>query len=210
MIIEKLKKTPLYDVWKFFNKERYDNLLISKWIADGKPLPPPHLVKFFAIKEFQKKSGHKTLIETGTFTGNMIESCKSVFKTVISIELSHDLYNKACERFKEDKNVKLYQGDSAIKLPEILKAVTEPCIFWLDGHFSSGITAMGEKYTPINEEMNSIFTHPIKNHIILIDDARLFIGEDDYPKMENFKKYVNETVPTFHFEVKDDIIRIYQ
>ena len=32
-----------------------------------------------------------------------------------------------------------------------------PAIFWLDGHYSAGITAMGEQATPIFKELTHIF-----------------------------------------------------
>jgi len=210
MLIDILKSGPLYELWKILNKPRYERQIIEDWAKNGKPIPPPHEVKFYAIKEFQKRSGHKILIETGTFKGRMIDSCKSIFNKVISIELSKELFQNACEKYKNDAQVKLFQGDSAIELPKVLKEINQACVFWLDGHFSAGITALGDKHTPINEEINSIFNHPIKNHIILIDDARLFNGENDYPKMEDFRKSINTLFPAYQFEVIDDIIRIYK
>jgi hypothetical protein len=44
-------------------------------------------------------------------------------------------------------------------LPLIIKDLNEPAIFWLDGHYSSGITAKGDKICPIFEELDSIFNN---------------------------------------------------
>ena len=86
----------------------------------------------------------------------------------------------------------------------------EPCLFWLDGHYSAGITAKGEKETPIWEELEHICDHPIKNHVILIDDASLFVGKNDYPNLDSLQKFVESRFPDNIFEVRDDMIRIYK
>jgi hypothetical protein len=52
-------------------------------------------------------------------------------------------------------------------------------LFWLDGHFCGGVSAHGDKGTPILEELNLILSHRVKEHVILIDDARLFNGTFD-------------------------------
>jgi hypothetical protein len=46
-----------------------------------------------------------------------------------------------------------------------------------------------------------------KQHFLLIDDAQLFAGQDDYPTME----FLRETCATMYdcFEVEHDVIRIY-
>lgn len=42
---------------------------------------------------------------------------------------------------------------------------------WLDAHYSGGTTAKGKKSSPLKDELEIIKKHPIKNHIILIDDV---------------------------------------
>jgi hypothetical protein len=189
-------------------KEREDNKIIADMEAySGCPLPPPHIIKQNAIKEYQEKYGYTTLIETGTYLGNMVEAQKTRFKKIISIELGVELYEKAKERFKKDQNITLMQGDSGKVLPLIIKDLNEPAIFWLDGHYSSGITAKGDKICPIFEELDSIFNNKPLNHVLLIDDARLFVDEDDYPTIEKLTKYVKNKNNNYQVEVKDDIIR---
>lgn len=188
-------------------KERENKKIIADWKNSGCPLPPPHIIKQNAIKAYQEKYGYTTLIETGTYLGNMVEAQKNRFKKIISIELGVDLYEKAKERFKNDKNVTLMQGDSGKVLPLISKDLNEPAIFWLDGHYSAGITAKGEKICPIFEELDAIFDSKPFNHVLLIDDARLFIDEDDYPTIEKLTEYVKSKNDKYKIEVKEDIIR---
>jgi hypothetical protein len=90
----------------------------------------------------------------------------------------------------------------------ILSSINEPILFWLDGHYSGGETAKGEANTPILKELEFILRHPIKNHVILIDDARCFIGENDYPTLRELAVFVSGINNELNFTVENDIIRI--
>jgi hypothetical protein len=139
--------------------------------------------------------------------GDMVEAQKKRFKKIFSIELGVELFNKAVLRFKNDKNVVILQGDSGKVLPEVLSNIEEPAIFWLDGHYSAGITAKGDKECPIFEELDAIFGSNKLNHILLIDDARCFNGEGDYPTVEELTEYIKSKNEEYQVEVKHDIIR---
>jgi hypothetical protein len=64
------------------------------------------------------------------------------------------------------------QGDTEEVLPEILKSLTVPATFWLDGHHSCGDTALGKHWAPLMQELDAIGSHSIKEHTLLIDDMR--------------------------------------
>jgi len=182
-------------------------VIMKEWERNGCPVPPPHVVKQRIIKEYQQRYKYSTFIETGTYLGDMVEAQKSSFKKLISIELSSELYLKARNRFKNDSNVLIVQGDSGKQLPEILRTLTEPAIFWLDGHYSEGKTAKGDKDCPIFEELDAILGHSIYAHVILIDDARYFVGKGDYPQVEALAEYILGKNQNYKMEVKHDIIR---
>lgn len=188
-------------------KKRYQELQFEKWKKSGCPNPPPHYVKQLAIREYQQKYQVQTLVETGTYMGDMIEAQKKNFESIISIELGKELAEKAKHRFRHDHNIRIVQGDSGKALPGILADVNEPGIFWLDGHYSAGITAKGETECPIFEELDAIFNGKKLDHILLIDDARCFNGEGDYPTIETVSAYVKSKNANYKVEVKDDIIR---
>lgn len=179
---------------------------IQQWKKNGSPGAAPHIVKQMTIKEYQKNYGLNVLIETGTYLGDMVEAQKATFNKVISIELGVDLWRKAQKRFNSDKNVTIVNGDSGKVLPEVLKSINEPAIFWLDGHYSAGITAKGDKDCPIYEEVDAILATKY-NHILLIDDARLFNGGGDYPTNQKLTEYIKSKNPNYNVEIKDDIIR---
>ena len=179
---------------------------IKNWRKKGCPAPPPHVVKQTVIAGYQQKSGYTTLIETGTFRGDMIGAQKKRFRQVISIELGTDLYQKAKRRFRNEPHIRIVQGDSSEQLPLLLKDINEPAIFWLDGHYSSGITAKGNKECPVLEELDAIFTNNHYNHIILVDDARSFTGKNDYPTIEQVKQFINDRDPHYKITIENDII----
>ncbi|MBP1672908.1 MAG: hypothetical protein H6Q25_723 [Bacteroidetes bacterium] len=188
-------------------KKRVDKKQLRKWNENGCPVPPPHIIKQMTIQEYQKQTQYKVLVETGTYMGDMVEAQKRIFRAIFSIELGIDLFNKATKRFKNDKNVTIVQGDSGKILPKIVLTLNEPAIFWLDGHYSAGITAKGEKDCPIFEELDAIFDSQKNNHILLIDDARCFNGEGDYPTINQLTDYIKNKNEKYHVEVKHDIIR---
>ena len=181
-----------------------------KWTLSGKPIPPPHMVKQIIVKAYAAQFGINIFVETGTYLGEMVGAVKYNFKRIYSIELSHELYENARKKFSKHKHISIVNGDSAEVLPEILKYVKEPCLFWLDGHYSGGNTAKGKKETPIMEELKQICAHPVKNHLILIDDAREFTGQNDYPTIESLWTFIGARLPGYEFDVQDDIIRIYK
>jgi hypothetical protein len=184
-----------------------EKIALKRWEKTGYPLPPPHIVKQLSIKEYQDKYKYPLFVETGTYKGAMVEAQKNRFKRVISIELGLDLFKKVTKRFRNYKNITLLQGDSGKVLNEIISDINEPAIFWLDGHYSSGITAKGDKECPIFEELEAIFKGKNYNHILLIDDARCFIGEGDFPTIESISEYIRSKNEKYHLEVRDDIIR---
>ncbi|PJC68198.1 hypothetical protein CO015_04855 [candidate division WWE3 bacterium CG_4_8_14_3_um_filter_42_11] len=158
------------------------------------------------IRHYQREAGYKILVETGTYFGEMVNSQKNNFDKIISIELDNNLYKRAFDKFKKYKHIKILNGDGGEVLNDVCKELDKPAIFWLDGHYSGGITAKGKKETPICEELKAIFKKNY-NHIILIDDARLFIGENDYPTIVELSRFIKQRNSEYNIEVKEDIIR---
>jgi hypothetical protein len=180
---------------------------LADWITNGKPFPPPHIVKQQAIAEYANQYASASLVETGTYLGDMVEAHKNRFSKVYSIELSERLHKKALKRFKGNDHIVLLQGDSGTKIAEVVAELKSPAVFWLDGHYSGGITAKADKECPVPEELHAIFNSPV-DHIILIDDARLFNGTQDYPTIEQIQDIIQQHKKNYTIENKDDIIRL--
>jgi hypothetical protein len=140
----------------------------------------------------------------------MVHAMKKSFARIISFELDHNLAVQAQQRFADDNHIQIIQGDSGKLLGDYLATINEPCLFWLDGHYSGGITAKGALETPIENELTAILSHAVDGHVILIDDARCFTGENDYPTLNELRNFVAERKPNYNFSVEHDAIRIHK
>ena len=159
------------------------------------------------MQSFQRKYAIKTLVETGTYLGDTLYAMTPDFEQLYSIELSGHYYRLAQKRFKNFNNIHLLLGDSGKVLKDLVPTLTSPALFWLDGHYSGGLTAKGDKECPVYEELNAIFSSP-QQHFIFIDDARLFVGANDYPTLENLQSFVKNAKPTYIFSVENDCVRL--
>lgn len=166
-----------------------------------------HKARVDSILSYKKQFNPKIFIETGTYKGEMLDSMNNKFEKMYSIELGKELYQKAKEKYKNSKNIALFQGDSGTILPILMKKVKEPALFWLDAHYSGGETVKGFLETPVEKELETILNHPIKTHIILIDDAKDFTGKRDYPTADKIKNLAESH--GYLFEMKNDNFRIY-
>lgn len=202
--VEQIKLTRFYDI--FF--PILQRVLLKKWLKQGKTTPPPHLIKQQIVKEYAQNYQIPIFIETGTYLGMMVNAVKNNFQEIYSIELDKKLFQYAKNKFKRFAHIKILQGDSEQILPKILKEVNKPALFWLDAHYSKGITSLAKKQTPIIAELKAIFKHQIKNHVVLIDDADAFVGKDDYPTITFIKNFISKNYPKFMVQVKYNVIRI--
>jgi len=158
------------------------------------------------LREHGHRFGCRVLIETGTYLGDTLAALKGDFHQLHSIELSPQLHQDAKRRFKDSPHIRLHLGNSGDVLPYLLSELDEPCLFWLDGHASGSDTAQPDELTPILRELHAIVAHPVKQHCILIDDAREFGRGKGYPSLKRVKHIVAGDYPTWSIE--EDIIRI--
>lgn len=205
-----LERTTPFGVLARFQREKKLEKKLRLWKKHSNCPPLPSLGKQRIIKECIKKFSPAVFIETGTYKGRMVYAVLPYLKKIYSIELDENLCRKAQRRFAGYKNVHIIQGQSGEVLPRILNNIHQPCLFWLDAHYSGGSTAKGETDTPVMQEIKCILNHTrAQEHVILIDDARIFTGENDYPALKTLENLILDIYPNWIFEVKDDIIRIH-
>lgn len=178
---------------------------IARWIKKGKPIPVPHAIKQELVTRYGKKHSISTLVESGTYLGDMIWAQQDNFENIYTIELSKFLQVAAKKRFKKDTHINFIHGDSGKIMSTLIKDLPEKTLFWLDGHYSGGITARGDKDCPITEEVKAILSADIE-HVMLIDDARYFIGERDYPTINGLSSYILSVYPKSFITVENDCI----
>ncbi len=181
------------------------------WYLKGCPAPPPHEYKTKIIKRYGSDYALSNLIETGTFLGDTVRAQLRNYDYIASIELSHKLYIENVDRLKGVEKVRLYEGNSAELLKGMISDVPDKnrgVLFWLDGHYSGGVTAKGEKDTPIMNELDIIFRAGLERFVVLIDDAIDFKGKDGYPTLEGLKEYIATKERKCSVEIEKNIIRI--
>ncbi|MBJ7901329.1 MAG: hypothetical protein GC158_15730 [Cyanobacteria bacterium RI_101] len=81
-----------------------------------------------------------SFIETGTYYGGTAVWAARVFGKVLTIERSPELYHQAVEAHKNIENIQFILGDSKIELSKIITELSSPSLFWLDAHWSGGLT----------------------------------------------------------------------
>lgn len=180
-------------------------LKAAQWFLKGKSVPPPHLIKQKAILKNAQRYKTRIMVETGTLLGDMVEAMKNHFDQIYSIEISPELARKAKQRFADNSRISIIENDSAVALKSLVPEIREPALFWLDGHYSGGSTGKGDKDTPIMEELATIYASDIP-HIVLIDDARCFGSEKDYPSHNELSAYIKSLRPNASISVTNDCI----
>ena len=160
----------LYDILEPVNAR----IVEARWQRQGCPIPASSSVKRSILRRTAQEHNLHVLVETGTFRGDTVMALRRDFDLIVSIELSPELHANAAYRARHEHNVKLLVGDSASVLPGILATLHEPALFWLDAHYSGTGTTLGDRVTPISAELNAVLGHPVRGHVVLIDDAREF------------------------------------
>jgi len=183
-------------------------LRYALWRMGGRAGLVPHVHKQAIIRDYARRHRLSVLVETGTYRGDMVAAMRNTFREIHSIELDPDLHRSAADRFAGSPHVFVYQGDSATVMPAVLKGLQEPALFWLDGHFSGGVTAKAGTDTPVRAEIAEIFGAGGHAHVVLIDDARLFTGEGDYPSLGELESLVRGFRPQASVTAEDDVIRV--
>jgi predicted SAM-dependent methyltransferase len=154
-------------------------------------------------------------VETGTYLGDSALTASKMFKEVHTIELSEKLYRNALERLRQSPNIICHLGDSTEVMPQIIPSLNGRVLFWLDGHYSGGITSRGTNNTPVLRELEAIRLLPSAEAVILIDDLRLFQDTkpgfqtasslDGYPTITALKQAIEKHFPAHQFFVYGDI-----
>lgn len=190
---------------KYILRPLYYRIRHRYWELFGRPYEVMNHKRRYILDK-----GHRyecsTFVETGSYLGDTIEVSRQQFEKVLSVELSEQLYSFCSWRFRKDSNVSLFLGDSSQVLPQMLDLIDGRALFWLDGHYSGGSTALGKYVCPLIFELAAIAKHKRNDHIILIDDARLFGVDPGYPTLQEAQASLLLINSNYQISVVDDII----
>jgi len=137
--------------------------------------PPQELILNLAT-EFLVKD----FIETGTYYGETAVWASKVFERVSTMENSQEIYEITKNKHQGINNIEFLFGDSRALLDKVVGKLAEPAIFWLDAHWSGGLTYGDDDQCPLVEEIKIIDSSSL-DHFIFIDDARLFLSSPQPP-----------------------------
>jgi hypothetical protein len=126
------------------------------------------------LKELQDNfTKYPCFIETGTLNGDTTFALEPYFEKLYTVEFSEKYYNNTKNKY-QGKKINFILGDSSVVFETLLPNITDKCIFFLDGHWSSGDTGKSNKDCPLVEEITHINKLFQNEAIIIIDDYRLF------------------------------------
>lgn len=144
---------------------------------------------FYLIKPLLEKVDIKVFVETGTAAGESAKLAATLFEQVYTIEII-----KGRQQIKDSpSNIEFHTGYSVEILPEIINELLktkksnhkEYVLFWLDAHYSGNTTnETGYPECPLLEEIEAVAIYG-EEALIIIDDARLFLGHPPYPNNPN-------------------------
>ncbi len=198
-----LRRTSFYGVCKSLG--HYPDYLY--WKLRGKPVRSPHLLKQRTVREYGEKYCLRILIETGTYYGEMVSAMKNRFERIYSVEYDPDLAERAIRRFVRYRHIRILQGDSQRILPELLNSLSQPALFWLDAGYYGWAGMQGDRRR-LSTELEAILRHPVRGHVILMDDARGLSGLNGAPTVDELKQGIESDSADCVVEVKYDILRI--
>ena len=199
-----LQRTPLYGAYKALGHHPD----YWYWILRGRPARSPHLLKQRTVREYGEKFGLKTLIETGTYYGEMVAAMRARFDRIYSIEYVPELAERATKKFARYPHVRIFCGDSRVVMPDVLALLKGSALFWLDAGYYGWVGMQGDQQR-LSAELEMILSHRYP-HIILLDDARGLTGKDGIPSVNEVKSYIESKFPTRSVEVQFDIMRVTQ
>jgi hypothetical protein len=172
-----------------------------------RPGPPEELILAVAAR-----CGIRTFVETGTYHGRTARWAADHFECVVTIERSRPLYERAVSAGRDAENIEFVLGDSRTVLPAVVRDLTGPAVFWLDGHWSGDDTAGSEDECPLLGEVEAIHTSG-SVHALFVDDARLFAvppppphDPDQWPALDEVMIALQVPVRRYYVAMVDDVI----
>jgi hypothetical protein len=165
--------------------------------------PMPYFAKYNALTRVFV--GAAPVIETGTYLGDSSRYFAECGYPVHTIEVSEQLARSAFPDLRS-RGVQCYQGDSGVLLGGILddlqRRAATAVNFWLDGHWSQGVTSKAVDYeTPIVLELQAIARRrsAFSKLVVAIDDVRCFGNDPAYPDKKFLVDWAIQNHLRFYF-----------
>ena len=180
----------------------------KRWRTEGYFAPVPFFIRRAQLLQVGKRIGAEVAVETGTYRGDTTVFLARHFRETHTVEVVPALAGLARERFRNQPTIIVWDGDSSDVLRSLLPQLRGAVLFYLDGHDSGGITGKGLKACPVREELEIIYASSENRVSVVIDDARLFGTDPDYPTIDEVREWMKTLRPTASVRVEHDAIVI--
>ena len=177
------------------------------WVARGKPVRSPHLLKQMTVAEYGRRYQLRCLVETGTYYGEMVAAMRTQFDRIYSIELDPNLAAYSRERFKNYSQVEILEGDSSTLVPQVVAQLDSPALFWLDAGYYGVDLAPGDLSRRLTDR-RALRSSPVRDHVVLRDDARMFVGTEKKFTAGQLVSWIEQEYPNRKVEIVRDIFRV--
>jgi hypothetical protein len=156
--------------------------------------------------------GARAFVETGTNKAETTVWASEHFQKVVTIEGQASLVAAATAHHGHRKNIRFLHGDSRTLLAPTLAELGEPAVLWLDAHWCGEGTFGPTSECPLLEELSAA-NHSRPDHVVLIDDARFFIGppppphkQSDWPDLMQVTRALSEGQVPRYVVIHQDVI----
>lgn len=153
-------------------------------------------------REMTHAFGLKAAIETGTYLGDTAATLATLVPVVTTIERDRELALRAQQRFASVPQVEVVHGAACEQLPRLIKARTDPVLFWLDAHWFPKQSIDDLPQCSLVSELDALSGWAgIGNSVIMIDDMHLFDGAivgdvryrtDEWPSLQMVRDRCSE------------------
>jgi hypothetical protein len=148
-------------------------------------------------------------VETGTYLGVTARWASRNFPQVYTVEASKDLWERAVKSHAGMANIEFLHGDSRTALAGLLPRLISPTIFWLDAHWSAGVTFGKEDQCPLLGELDALRSI-LKNAFVLIDDANLFLSPPPRPNSLSAWPDIYTVLHTLKQDAADNYVLVFE
>jgi hypothetical protein len=163
------------------------------------------------VLKFREKGGILNFVETGTFQGGTSFWAANHFDEVYTIEIDPEISKATASKPGRPENIRFFVGNSKDVLPKVVGQLKGRSLFWLDGHWCN-VTDLGKDMEcPLLDELRAMGN--LKDAVILIDDARAFLGplppphdKTQWPRIDEIFLLLKQQFPGNLVTIADDVI----
>ncbi|MEO6682253.1 MAG: class I SAM-dependent methyltransferase [Ginsengibacter sp.] len=163
------------------------------------------------VLEFKNEAKFQNFIETGTYKGGSSYWAARHFDNVYTIEIDPEISKATASRPECPENIEFLVGNSKDVLPELVENIHSPSLFWLDGHWCNISEVGKDMECPLIDEIKALKN--FQSSVILIDDARAFLGplppphdDSQWPRIDEIILLLKAQFPDNLVTIADDVI----